>query len=58
MKNVQVANRVTSLVYENSVKEQKVHSYTKEELDNLKEFVKFVQNDKERATLACWGDHS
>lgn len=33
-------------------------SYSEKELAALKEMIDIIKNDEERATLACWGDHS
>nr|WP_314390387.1 hypothetical protein [uncultured Campylobacter sp.] len=32
--------------------------YSDNELIALKEMVDIIKNDEDRATLACWGDHS
>ena len=32
--------------------------YSSEELESLKQFVEFVENNDSSSTLVCWGNHS
>ena len=33
-------------------------SYSKAEIEKLKEFIETVKGDTSRSALACWGNHS
>ncbi len=35
-----------------------IQEYTPKEIKKLRKFIEIVQDDQERAVLACWGNHS